>query len=148
LKDIGEVSEREDIVEFGGGGQKNLRRPGVQGERGVDHGGHDFVHRRRKLVVRAGDVLLQDGQVDGEQRFLAGEADGEHGEVAQQTRVDGEGAGRRVHAGHVLRVEDVLQSQFRPVVPVAVVQVLSQQRVRLHCAVRVHLKMGQIEAFL
>ena len=56
-----------------------------------------------------------------------------------QTRVDGEGSSCGVHARHVLRVVDVLQAQLLPVVPVAVVDVLADQRVWLHGVVLVHL---------
>ena len=37
--------------------------------------------------------------------------------MSLQPRVDGEGAGRGVHAGHVLGVTDVLQGQLRAVIP-------------------------------
>lgn len=57
-----------------------------------------------------------------------------------QSRVNGEGAGGGVHAGHILGVVDLLQSEFRPVVPVAMVDVLSDQSVRLHGVVLVHLQ--------
>ena len=63
---------------------------------------------------------------------LTREADGEHGEMSLQARVDGERAGGGVHARHVLCLGDFLQRQLRPVVPVVVVEVLANERVRLH----------------
>jgi len=139
LEDVGEVSEGEDVVELGGRGQEDLRGPGMEGERRVYHRGNDLVHRRRELVVGAGHMLLQDGQVDRLERLLARKTHSEHGKVTQQAWVDGEAARRRIHARHVLRVVDVPKGQLRPVVPVAVVHVLPQNSVRLHCPVRVHL---------
>ena len=53
--------------------------------------------------------------------------------------VDGEAAGRGVHAGNVLDVVDVLGSQLVPVVPVVVVQVLTDQSVWLDRPVRIDL---------
>ena len=61
-----------------------------------------------------------------------------------QTRVDGEGTGCGVHAGHVLRVVDVLQGQFGSVVPVTVVNVLANQSVGLHRVVFVHLQAENV----
>ena len=84
-------------------------------------------------------MLRENVAVDGVQSVLAGEADGEHVEVAQQARVDGEAAGGRVHARQVLRVVDLLERQLGPVVPVTVVEVLADERVRLHREIRVHL---------
>ena len=54
--------------------------------------------------------------------------------------VDCEAAGSGVHAGHVLYLPDLLLAQLHPVVPVPVVQVLSQQSVGLHCEVLVNLR--------
>ena len=53
--------------------------------------------------------------------------------------VDGEAAGRGVHARHILHILHFLQRLLGPVVPVGVVQMLSDERVRLNCTVRVHL---------
>ena len=50
-------------------------------------------------------------------RFVARRADCERQEVAMKSRVDGERAGRRVHAGDVLDVLDLLRYQFDSIVP-------------------------------
>ena len=71
-------------------------------------------------------MLGQDAVVDGGQRVGAGEAEREDAEVSLQSRVDREAAGGRVHTGHVLSVVNFLQRQLGPVVPVAVVEVLTQ----------------------
>ena len=71
---------------------------------------------------------------------LAREAHGERGKMPLEPGVDGEAAGRGVHAGDVLHAVDVLRAELVPVVPVVVVQMLPYERVRLHGAVRVHLR--------
>ena len=57
-----------------------------------------------------------------------------------QSRVNGEGPGCRVHTRHVLSVVDVLEGELGAVVPVTVVDVLADERVRLHGEVLVHLR--------
>ena len=84
-------------------------------------------------------MLRQNVVVDGVQSVLPGKADRKYIEVAQQTRVDGKAAGSRVHARQILRVVDLLERQLGPVVPVSVVEVLSDERVRLHGEIRVDL---------
>jgi len=88
-------------------------------------------------------MLRENAVVDGRQGVGAGEAEREDAEVALETRVDREAAGRRVHARHVLRVVDVFQRQLGPVVPVAVVEVLADQCVRLYREVLVNLTAAQ-----
>jgi len=84
-------------------------------------------------------MVRDDVGVDRKQSVLSGKAEREDVEVTQQARVDGEAAGGRVHARQILRVVDLFQRQLGPVVPVAVVQVLPDQRVRLDSEVRIHL---------
>ncbi len=90
----------------------------MQLEGGIDHVGAGLPHKEGKLVARQLEVVGQYGIVDGVERLLTGEADGEGGKVALQARVDGEAAGRGVHACHVLRVVDVFRSQLVTIVPV------------------------------
>ena len=59
--------------------------------------------------------------------------------MAQKARVDGEGPGCGIHAGDVLRVEDLFEGQLDAVVPVVVVEMLSYDGVWLHCKVLVYL---------
>ena len=61
--------------------------------------------------------------------ITGGEDEGRHNEVSLETRVDGEAAG-----SGFMNTVDVLQGEVVVVVPVAVVQVLSDQCVGLHCA--------------
>ena len=58
--------------------------------------------------------------------------------MSLQTRVDCEAARSGVHARHVLAVVDLLQAELLSVVPMLIVHVLSEERVRLHGTVRVH----------
>ena len=93
--------------------------------------------------VVGGEVLKEDAVVDGGESIGSGEAEREDTEVSLKARVDGETAGGRVHARHVLRVVDVLERQLGPVVPVTVVEVLADQRVRLHGEILVDLHHHQ-----
>jgi hypothetical protein len=95
--------------------------------------------RRTYLEVSIGKMLEENVAVDGLQGIGAREAECEHAEVSLQTRVDGETAGGRVHARQVLSVVYVLQRQFGSVIPVTVVQVLADQRVRLYGEILVDL---------
>ena len=52
---------------------------------------------------------------------------------------DGEATSRGVHARHILTLVDLFQRQFSPIVPMTVIHVLSDQRMRLHCTVCVDL---------
>ena len=59
--------------------------------------------------------------------------------MSLQARVDGERAGGGVHARHVLCLVDLFQRQLVAIVPVTVVEVLANERVRLHGEVLVDL---------
>lgn len=56
-----------------------------------------------------------------------------------QSGINGEATSGGVHAGHILGVVDLLKGQLGTVVPMAVVNVLSDQGVGLHREVLVHL---------
>ena len=58
--------------------------------------------------------------------------------MALESGVNGETASRRIHAGHVLHIVDLLEGHLLAVVPVLVVQVLLDEGVGLHSAIRVH----------
>ena len=80
----------------------------MEGEGGVDHVGAHFPDQEGELVSGGVQVVRQDVVVDGEERLLAGEAHGVRGKVTLKPWVDGEASRRRVHAGDVLDVVDVL----------------------------------------
>ena len=90
---------------------------GVELDGGVDNAANEFPDGEAELVHWALQVVAEDGVVDGEEGVGAGEDDGEGGKVPLQPRVDGEAASRRVHAGHILHVVDVLLSQLCLAVP-------------------------------
>lgn len=56
-----------------------------------------------------------------------------------QSGINGEATSGGVHAGHILGVVDLLKGQLGTVIPMAVVNVLSDQGVGLHREVLVHL---------
>lgn len=83
---------------------------------------------------------MQYARVDGQQGVVSRKAEREHREMSLKSRIDSETAGRWIHRGHVLRVMDLLQRQLGPVVPVTVVQMLANQRMRLDCEETVYLQ--------
>ena len=89
----------------------------MQLDGGVDNAANELPDGEAELVHWALQVVAEDGVVDGEEGVGAGEDHGEGGKVPLQPRVDGEAASRRVHAGHVLHVVDVLLSQLCLAVP-------------------------------
>ena len=60
--------------------------------------------------------------------------------MALESRVDGERTGSGVHAGDVLSVVNLAQTQLGAVVPVMVVEMLSNESVRLYREVLVDLQ--------
>ncbi len=84
-------------------------------------------------------MLGQDTAIDGVQGVRTREAESEHAEVPLQTCVYGKRPSSRVHAGHVLRVVNLLERELVTIVPVTVVEVLPDQSVRLHGEVLVYL---------
>lgn len=60
-----------------------------------------------------------------------------------QPGVNSETTSSGVHTGDILGVVDVLESQLIPVIPMLMVNVLSNQCMWLHCEVFVHLKVKQ-----
>ena len=140
---IAKISKVENVMEFDSGWQEDLGHSSVQCDRALDQLRSHLLYGCRE-VARSHEVLLQDGAVDGLERVLSGKAQCEDAEVSLQSRVDGEAACSRVHAGDVLHVVNLLERQLHSVVPVIVVYVLPQQRVRLHCEVLVHFGHVQV----
>ena len=79
-------------------------------------------------VLEFREVLSQERRVDREERGALRELNGEQPEVPLQARVHEERTGGGIHAGEVLRVDDVLEGHLAPVVPMLVVGVLPQKR--------------------
>ena len=64
----------------------------------------------------------------------------EDAKVSQKSRIDGETTGGRIHARYVLAFLNVLQGEFGSIVPVPVVQMLTDKCVRLDGTVAVNLE--------
>jgi len=84
-------------------------------------------------------MLRENIVIDGVQSVLSGEAECKDVEMSQQSWVDGETACCRVHTWQILRVVYLLQRQLDSVKPMSVVEMLSDQRVRLNGEELVHL---------
>lgn len=97
---------------------------------------HHLLHRLREPSMP--NMLGQDTLIDGPQSFSTGEVDCKHSKMALKPGVNGETAGRRVHAGDILDIANLLESQLLPIVPMLVVQVLLDKCVGLDCAIGVH----------
>lgn len=70
---------------------------------------------------------------------ISGKRDGKHGKVSLKTRVNSETTRCGIHTRHVLTIVNLLERQLLSIVPVLVVEMLSQECVRLHSSVGVHL---------
>lgn len=63
----------------------------------------------------------------------------ENAKMPQQSRIDGETSCRWIHTRDVLAFLNIFQRKFRPVVPMTVIQMLANQRMRLDGAVAIDL---------
>jgi len=65
--------------------------------------------------------------------------DSKYTEMALETWINCEAASCRIHTGHILTLMNVFQYQFITIIPMTIVKVLTDQRVRLHCSIGVYL---------
>ena len=84
-------------------------------------------------------MLFEDAIVYGLHGFVAWETKGKDCKVAQKTRCDGEGPSSGIHARNILCIVDFFKNEFGAVVPVVVIEVLSDDGVWLHREVLVYL---------
>lgn len=94
---------------------------------------------RYEFLLGIGKMLRQYRRVHDRYGVRAGKANGQNAEVSLQSRIDGKAARGGIHAGHILTVMDVLKSQLVAIVPMAIVQMLPHQSVRLDGTIAVHL---------
>ena len=77
------------------------------------------------------EMLKKNAVVNRLQSIRAWKAESENAEVALQASVDGEGSSGLVHARNILSVGNLLQGELVTIVPMAVVQMLTNQSVWL-----------------
>ena len=116
LEDAGQVTHIELIVEVNGSLSEVLLNFTVKGQGSLDDGDDLLLNGTLEL----GEVLAHESVVDGEQRSLLGEGNGQGPEVTLKTGVDLEGTGCRVHASSVQGVLDVLKGQLLDFKPLSV----------------------------
>ena len=76
------------------------------------------------------------------------EADSKYREMSLQSRVNGKATSSRVHTGNILNIVDFLKDHLLSIIPMFVVKMLSDQCVRLNCAIQINLyEDGVHEAF-
>jgi len=107
----------------------------------VDSGYSILIHTEYREFV----YLRQDVSVNGSESIPARETESKYTEVSLQTRVDSETTGRRVHARNVLCIVHFLKRQFGSVIPMAVVEVLPNECMRLYSEVLVHLSKAEVK---
>jgi len=85
-------------------------------------------------------MLLKDLLVDGLERVQTGEGNGKHWKVSLETWVDCEWTSSWIHARHVLAIVDFLQRQLSSIVPMRVIQMLTDKCMRLDGEVSIDLR--------
>jgi hypothetical protein len=88
---------------------------------------NDWHYLLLNCSLELGEVLADEGVVDGEQRGLLGERNSKGPEVTLESGVDLEGTGCGVHASCVQGVLDILEGKLGAIIPMVVVLVLSQE---------------------
>eukprot|EP00968_Pinguiococcus_pyrenoidosus_P017453 scaffold1741_cov262-Pinguiococcus_pyrenoidosus.AAC.6 len=119
LEDVAQVSDVELVVEVLRRFAEALRHLRVKAQRRLDH----VVLKALDVFGEVLQVPAQQRLVDGQQRHGARQPDGERGEPALQTRVDGETSRSGIEARDYLRVDDASQREL-----LHVVHVLSRPR--------------------
>ena len=78
------------------------------------------------------------------------EADGKDTEVPLKTRVDGEGTSSWVHGGNVLHILHIFEGLFLAIIPVFVVQMLTEKERGKSCVnyILIHSKVPSIWVFV
>ena len=99
-----------------------------------------LLDRNRKLVQGILQMIRHDGAVDGEQRLLTRKNNSKCCKMSLQSWIDCEASSSWIHAGNVLGVVDVLQSQFVPTVPVTVINMLPDDGVRSCCPININFR--------
>lgn len=112
----------------------------VQSECALNETRHLLLHLRLEVF----QVALQEGVVDGKQRLIVGHVNCHKPEMSLISRVHVERSRRRVHAGQMLAVHDLLNGQFANIVPMCVVSMLSQKRDSGLSVIRIQLGHIQI----
>ena len=85
-------------------------------------------------------MVRKDGVVDGEKGIMSRKTHSKRGKMALQSGIDGEASGGWVHARQVLTIVNVFQRQLVPVVPMVVVQMLSNESVWLNRSIGIHFR--------
>ena len=129
------ISKVKDVVELDGRWKESSRNLRVNSKCRFDKGFDNF--RAVSIEFVHAQMLVEDLLVDGFQSIETRERNGENGEVSLKSRIDGERTSGRVHTRNVLTVVDFFERKFGSIIPVRVIQVLSNESVRLHSAVSI-----------
>ena len=68
----------------------------------------------------------------------ARKTDSKDTKMSLETRINGETTSSRIHASNVLDIVNLLEEELGPVIPVIIIQVLSNESVRLDSTVSVY----------
>jgi hypothetical protein len=72
-------------------------------------------------------MLIQNASIDGHQCIMARETDGKYTKMSLQSRINSEAASCWIHGRNILCIVNFFQSKLGSVIPVAIVQMLSNQ---------------------
>ena len=84
-------------------------------------------------------MARQDAMIDCVKGSHPWEADSKHREMTLQSRVNGKATSSRVHTGNILNIVDFLEDHLLSIIPMFVIKMLSDQCVRLNCAIQINL---------
>lgn len=119
LIDVRQIPQIEDVMKLDGRRQEGIFYTAMKGDahlhQQIAYGSNFFAETLRWLF----QMIVQYIAVYIVQRLLARCRHREHTEMTLQSRIDGEGASRRIHAGGKLTVANVLQLQPLAIVPKA-----------------------------
>ena len=121
-------------------GHEHLGNLLMKRQGGIHNVGAHLSHQEGKLVASRIQMIRKNRVVDGEKGIMSRKTHSKGGEMALQSGIDGEASGGWIHARQVLAIVNVLQRQLVSIVPMVVVQMLSNESVRLHRSVGVHLR--------
>ena len=139
LKHIGKISEVENVVEFYCCWGKSLRTFCMKEQCSIDYISTHLPHKESELISWIIQIVRQNWVVDREQRLSTWEDNGKSCKMSLKSWIDCKTSSWRIHASHILTIVNVLLCQLVPIIPVAIVHVLSDQCVRSHSSICINL---------
>jgi hypothetical protein len=117
------VTHVEFVVEVGGGLSELSRHFVMEGQGLLNNSADLLTHGSLELL----EMLSHESTVDSVQRVAFREVNSQEPEPSLESGVDSEGSSSSVHGSNVLSVGDLLHDQLLLIVPMGVIEMLSDQ---------------------